>query len=184
MELKQSGQTVDRVESYFGMRKHSIGTVNGQTVLMLNNKQTFDMGTLDQGFWPDGIYTAPTDEALCFDIEVHKEMGFNMIRKHMKVESRRWYHWCDKLGILVWQDMPNTYTRDGNTIIPPTDTEVVIYGLQRMVLTHRNTPSIVQWIIFNEGQAQMFFDTEKWLSCCGTTAPRRARSTRPAAAGS
>jgi hypothetical protein len=163
LELKQGGKTVDRLTSYFGMRKHAIGTLNGQAVLMLNNQPLFQMGTLDQGFWPDGIYTAPTDEALRHDIEVTKEMGFNMIRKHMKVESRRWYHWCDRLGVLVWQDTPNTYTRDGNTVIPPADTEAVIHGLRRMVLTHRNAPSIVQWIIFNEGQAQKFFETDKMV---------------------
>jgi hypothetical protein len=164
MELKQGGRTVDRLTSYFGMRKHSLGSVKeGEIVLMLNNKPVFELGTLDQGFWPDGIYTAPTDDALRFDIEVTKAMGFNMIRKHVKVESRRWYHWCDKLGILVWQDMPNTYTRDGKKKIPPANTEAVTNELQRMVLLHRNAPSIVQWVIFNEGQSQKFFDTEKMV---------------------
>ena len=78
----------------------------GVTGCCSNGKFVFEIGTLDQGFWPDGIYTAPTDEALRFDIEVTKKLGFNMIRKHVKVEPERWYYWCDKLGMLVWQDMP------------------------------------------------------------------------------
>src|ERR1700752_3324770 len=75
--------------------------------LALNNKPIFQQGPLDQGFWPDGIYTAPTDEALKYDIEITKKLGFNMTRKHVKVEPERWYYWCDKLGLLVWQDMPS-----------------------------------------------------------------------------
>ena len=74
---------------------------------MLNNKPLFQFGPLDQGFWPDGLYTAPTDEALKYDIEMTKKLGFNMVRKHVKVEPDRWYYWCDKLGLLVWQDMPS-----------------------------------------------------------------------------
>ena len=75
--------------------------------MLLNGKFVFQAGPLDQGFWPDGIYTAPTDEALRFDIEDTKQLGFNMVRKHVKVEPARWYYWCDKLGLLVWQDMPS-----------------------------------------------------------------------------
>ena len=75
--------------------------------LLLNGKPLFQVGPLDQGWWPDGLYTAPTDEALKYDLEVTKKLGFNMIRKHVKVEPDRWYYWCDKLGILVWQDMPS-----------------------------------------------------------------------------
>ena len=74
---------------------------------VLNNKPLFQVGPLDQGWWPDGLYTAPTDEALKYDIEVTKKLGFNMVRKHVKVEPDRWYYWCDKLGLLVWQDMPS-----------------------------------------------------------------------------
>jgi hypothetical protein len=158
LQLKQNGKTLDRLTSYFGMRKHSIGMINGQVLLLLNNKPLLQKGTLDQGYWPDGIYTAPTDEALRFDIEAHKAMGFNMARKHVKIEPRRWYHWCDKLGLLVWQDLPMAYTRDGGKKIPPPDTAAITNDLRRMVLTHRNAPSIVQWVIFNEGQSQKFFD--------------------------
>src|SRR5215813_287918 len=90
------------------MRKISVGKDGqGITRLMLNNKVYFQVGPLDQGFWPDGIYTAPTDEALKYDIEMTKKLGFNMIRKHVKVEPERWYYWADKLGVLVWQDMPS-----------------------------------------------------------------------------
>ena len=106
--LKLGSSTLDKVESYFGMRKISLGKdAKGFTRLMLNNKPYFQLGPLDQGFWPDGIYTAPTDEALRYDIEMTKKLGMNMARKHVKIEPDRWYYWCDKLGLLVWQDMPS-----------------------------------------------------------------------------
>ncbi|HWW37853.1 glycoside hydrolase family 2 protein, partial [Pedobacter sp.] len=93
----------DEVKSYFGMRKISIGKdAKGIDRIFLNNKAYYNLGTLDQGFWPDGLYTAPTDEALAFDIKAIKAMGFNTIRKHIKVEPARWYYWADKLGMLVW----------------------------------------------------------------------------------
>ena len=108
VSLKLGRRTIDKVESYFGMRKISLGKdEKGVTRLMLNNKPYFQVGPLDQGFWPDGLYTAPTDEALRYDIEMTKKLGFNMARKHVKVEPERWYYWCDKLGLLVWQDMPS-----------------------------------------------------------------------------
>ena len=103
------------------MRKIDLGKdEQGITRIRLNEKFVFQIGPLDQGFWPDGIYTAPTDEALRYDIEVTKQLGFNMIRKHVKVEPQRWYYWCDKLGIVVWQDMPigrqqNARSRIGNS---------------------------------------------------------------------
>ncbi|HYG35225.1 MAG TPA: beta galactosidase jelly roll domain-containing protein, partial [Clostridia bacterium] len=108
INMKLGRRTIDRVESYFGMRKISLGKdERGFTRLMLNNKPYFQFGPLDQGFWPDGLYTAPTDEALRFDIEMTKKLGYNMARKHVKIEPERWYYWCDKLGLLVWQDMPS-----------------------------------------------------------------------------
>ena len=101
-------QNVDKVTSYFAMRKISLGKdEQGVTRMMLNNKPVFQWGPLDQGFWPDGLYTAPTDAAMKYDLEVTKQLGFNMIRKHVKVEPARWYHYCDQMGILVWQDMPS-----------------------------------------------------------------------------
>ncbi len=99
---------VDKIKSYFGMRKiSSQKDADGIVRLQLNNKDYFQFGPLDQGWWPDGLYTAPTDEALLFDIKKTKDFGFNMIRKHVKVEPARWYYYCDREGILVWQDMPN-----------------------------------------------------------------------------
>ena len=81
--------------------------INGTPEMFLNNQPLFEMGPLDQGFWPDGVYTAPTDAALAYDLQQEKALGFNMVRKHIKVERQRWYYWADKLGLLVWQDMPS-----------------------------------------------------------------------------
>ncbi len=106
--LTRGGKAIDSVESYTAMRKFSIGKDRWGTVrMMLNNKPLFHFGPLDQGWWPDGLYTAPTDEALAFDILKTKELGYNMIRKHVKVEPSRWYYHCDKIGMIVWQDMPS-----------------------------------------------------------------------------
>ena len=106
--LKSNGKVVDQVDSYAAMRKFSTGRdKNGIVRLELNNEPLFQYGPLDQGWWPDGLYTAPTDEALLYDVQKTKDFGFNMIRKHIKVEPARWYTHCDKLGIIVWQDMPS-----------------------------------------------------------------------------
>jgi beta-galactosidase/beta-glucuronidase len=108
VELQREGKAVDTVHSYFGLRKISIGKdEKGTTRILLNNHFLFQIGLLDQGFWPDGLYTAPTDAALKYDIETTLRLGFNLARKHVKVEPERWYYWCDKLGLLVWQDMPS-----------------------------------------------------------------------------
>ena len=105
---KLNGQIVDKVGSYFAMRSFGIQRDdNGIVRLTLNGRPIFHFGPLDQGWWPDGLYTAPTDEALVYDIEKTKELGFNMIRKHVKVEPARWYYHCDRLGMIVWQDMPS-----------------------------------------------------------------------------
>lgn len=106
--LLRNGRRIDAVESYAAMRKFStLRDKNGIVRLALNNKPLFQFGPLDQGWWPDGLYTAPTDEALAFDVIRTKELGYNMIRKHVKVEPARWYYHCDKAGMIVWQDMPN-----------------------------------------------------------------------------
>lgn len=106
--LTDNGKVIDEVNSYAAMRKYSIRQgANGITRLQLNNRNVFHFGPLDQGWWPDGLYTAPTDEALVYDIKKVKDFGYNMIRKHVKVEPARWYTHCDKLGVIVWQDMPN-----------------------------------------------------------------------------
>ncbi len=106
--LKSDNKILDQVNSYAAMRKYSTKRdANGIVRLELNNQHLFQFGPLDQGWWPDGLYTAPTDEALVYDIQKTKDLGFNMIRKHIKVEPARWYTHCDQLGIIVWQDMPS-----------------------------------------------------------------------------
>jgi hypothetical protein len=152
----------DRVESYFGMRKISVGKdEKGVTRMLLNNKPVFQFGPLDQGFWPDGLYTAPTDEALRYDIEMTKKLGFNMARKHVKVEPDRWYYWCDRLGLLVWQDMPSgdAHIGPGKGEIKRSKESAEIYEreLKAMIDARRNHPCIVVWVPFNEGWGQ--FDT-------------------------
>jgi len=145
--LSDEGKQTDAVTSYFGMRKTSLGKdAQGVTRMMLNNKFVFQIGTLDQGFWPDGVYLAPTDEALRYDIEVLRKLGFNMTRKHVKVEPDRWYYWADKLGLLVWQDMPS-----GNTTA---DRPQFQKELRNLVIGRHNHPSIVMWVVFNEGWGQ------------------------------
>ena len=151
--LRRGDQVLDTVNSYFGMRKISLGKdARSRTRMFLNNTFVFQRGPLDQGYWPDGLYTAPTDEALRYDIEMTRQLGFNMTRKHIKVESERWYYWCDKLGLLVWQDMVsgNNNTEEGKRRFE--------IELRRMIKGRRNHPSIVMWEVFNEGWGQ--FDTE------------------------
>ena len=157
VSLKSGEKTVDAVTSYFGMRKIALGKDDkGVTRKMLNGKPVFQVGPLDQGFWPDGIYTAPTDEALRFDIAETKRLGFNTTRKHVKVEPDRWYYWCDKLGLLVWQDMPcgNSYTDKQQPIDKPQFKSELV----NMVKNNWNHPSIIMWVVFNENQGQ--HDTE------------------------
>ncbi len=105
LELSKDGEVTDSIKGYFGMRKYSIGEYEGYNRLFLNNEPYFQRGLLDQGYWSDGGMTPPTDEAMIYDIEKMKDLGFNMLRKHIKVESARWYYHCDRLGMLVWQDM-------------------------------------------------------------------------------
>jgi len=162
--LLSGGKTVDRVESYFGMRKISLGKdEQGITRILLNNKPLFQFGPLDQGFWPDGIYTAPTDEALRYDIEITKALGMNMARKHVKIEPERWYYWCDKLGLLVWQDMPSAHVGDNktDTIRPGREADAKQFEaeMQAMIQQHWNHPSIIMWVPFNEGWGQ--YDTPR-----------------------
>ncbi|BCM90603.1 beta-galactosidase BoGH2A [Abditibacteriota bacterium] len=152
ISLTEGKKQVDSVGSYFGMRKISVGMSNGEPKLLLNNQFVFQMGPLDQGFWPEGLYTAPTDDALKFDIEMEKKFGFNMVRKHIKIEPARWYYWTDKLGILVWQDMPSPNSYIGNP--PPIDKPAYEKQLNEVIKTLWNVPSIVMWVVFNEGQAR------------------------------
>jgi beta-galactosidase/beta-glucuronidase len=162
----QSGtEVVDEVASYFGMRKIALAPDDKGTLrLMLNNKPLFQIGPLDQGWWPDGLYTAPTDAALKSDIETTKKLGFNMARKHVKVEPDRWYYWCDKLGLIVWQDMPSAFPtgrREGNQRYEPNKeaAEEFEQELKEMIDQRRNHPSIVMWVPFNEGWGQ--YDTPR-----------------------
>ena len=159
IKLLKDGNIIDEIKSYHGMRKIALGKDDqGHTRIELNNKPIFQYGTLDQGYWPDGLYTAPTDEALLYDIEITKELGFNMIRKHVKVEPLRWYYHCDRLGMLVWQDMPN----GGWFIFRKRRSKGKEYfrkELQSMITTLYNSPSIVVWVPFNEGWGQ--FNTKK-----------------------
>ncbi len=152
ISVVHNGVTNDTVTSYFGMRKISVSKVGGIPKMLLNNQVLFEMGPLDQGFWPDGIYTAPTDAALAYDIQEEKALGFNTVRKHIKVERQRWYYWADKLGIMVWQDMPscNSYTGSPKQIDP----FQFIAELTCLVTNHWNSPAIIMWDVFNEGQGQ------------------------------
>ncbi|MEV5440577.1 PA14 domain-containing protein [Streptomyces sp. NPDC052682] len=141
----------DRVGSYFGMRSISVERVNGVPRTLLNGTPVFMMATLDQGFWPDGLHTAPTDEALAFDLETHKRLGYNAVRKHIKVEPDRWFYWADRLGLLVWQDMP-AMTAGVNP-----DAEArkrYERELKEMIDEHVSSPSVVMWVTFNEGWGQ------------------------------
>ncbi|WP_194778453.1 glycoside hydrolase family 2 protein [Pararhodonellum marinum] len=167
IKLKRGNRVVDQFKTYSALRKISIGyDANGMQLMELNGKALFQYGPLDQGWWPDGLYTAPTDEALLFDIEKTKEMGFNMIRKHVKVEPARWYYHCDRLGMLVWQDMPSGDM--GNVW----ESKIGIYrkGLERertneseaifktewqaIMDAFHHFPSIVVWVPFNEAWGQ------------------------------
>jgi hypothetical protein len=155
--LLEGGRVVDEVASYAGLRKIAVAPdKDGILRLMLNNAPLFQYGPLDQGWWPDGLYTAPTDEALRYDIEMTKAFGMNMARKHVKVEPARWYTWCDKLGLLVWQDMPSGNFGDSKTDKRRSDeaTANFEHELTAMVTQFGNHPSIVMWVPFNEGWGQ------------------------------
>ncbi|MBP5770839.1 MAG: beta-galactosidase [Bacteroidaceae bacterium] len=166
VSLKVRGHEADRVGSYAAMRKISVAQQNdGVWRLQLNNKNHFQFGPLDQGYWPDGLYTAPTDEALRFDIQKTKDWGFNMIRKHMKVEPARWYYYCDSIGLLVWQDMPSICRSDQgwhmrNWNQQPdgahaSDVEANFFHEWGEIINQfYSYPSIVVWTPFNESWGQ------------------------------
>jgi len=147
------GDQHDDVTSYAGLRTIGIAKVGGLNRIVLNGKPTFLLGTLDQGYWPDGIYTAPTDAALKFDIQKTKDLGFNTIRKHIKVEPARWYYWADRIGLMVWQDMPslpnghNEKLSDADKAGFRTDVSAIVEQL-------KGETSIIGWIPFNEGWGQ------------------------------
>jgi hypothetical protein len=144
-----SGATVDQTMHYFGMREISTGLVDGVLRPKLNGQFVFQMGTLDQGFWPDGLYTAPTDAALASDIQKHKDLGFNMVRKHIKVEPQRWFYHADRLGLLVWQDIPSLTAQD----ILPTDAQLAEFESEaaEIINEHRSSPAVIEYTAYNEG---------------------------------
>ena len=165
VKLVQDGKTVDQVRSYCAMRKVGVITgADGIKRMTLNNKPLFMYGPLDQGWWPDGLYTAPTDEALAFDVQKTKDWGFNLIRKHVKVEPARWYYHCDRLGILVWQDMPsgdlhgswqNTRWYQGSEFVRSAASEACYRKEWKEIMDYLYSyPSIVAWVPFNEGWGQ------------------------------
>ncbi len=170
--LMEGKKEVDQVNSYTALRKISMEKdADGIQRMMLNNEFVFQYGPLDQGWWPDGLYTAPTDEALFFDIQKTMDMGFNMIRKHVKVEPARWYYHCDRMGVLVWQDMPSGdmgnrwESRPGvvgkGTEKDRTDESEAIFRKEWKAImdANYNFPSIVVWVPFNEAWGQ--FDTDE-----------------------
>jgi beta-galactosidase/beta-glucuronidase len=169
ISLVRNGKIIDEVSSYFAMRKISMGKDHqGIQRMLLNNEFLFQYGPLDQGWWPDGLYTAPTDEALLFDIQKTKEMGFNMIRKHIKVEPARWYYHTDRLGLLVWQDMPSGDLGENSWDMRPgqisgrsleknrsPESESIFKKEWKAIMDEfHNFPSIVVWVPFNEAWGQ------------------------------
>ena len=172
ISMLRNGKVMDKVTGYAAMRTISYAAdEKGHKRMILNGQPLFQYGPLDQGWWPDGLYTAPSDEALMFDILKTKEMGFNLIRKHVKVEPARWYWHCDRLGMLVWQDMPNvadntTNHWDNRTYKNGTDTPVSAEGKENyykewseIIAALKCFPCIVTWVPFNEAWGQ--FDTDE-----------------------
>lgn len=147
VKLVQGNKTIDEVNSYFGMRKIEVKKdERGIDRIFLNNKYTYNLGVLDQGFWPEGLMTAPTDKALAFDIRAIKAMGFNSIRKQIKIEPARWYYHADKTGILVWQDFVNP-----PHILPKGSREIFEKETKETMDQLHNFPSIITWVLFTEG---------------------------------
>ncbi|MBK9549727.1 MAG: glycoside hydrolase family 2 [Gemmatimonadetes bacterium] len=166
VELLRGDSVIDRVTSQVGIRKIALGKdAKGVTRLFFNNKPLFQYGPLDQGWWPDGLYTPPTDHAMLYDLVTTKALGFNMIRKHVKVEPARWYYMADSLGILVWQDMPSG---DNKT---PESRAAFAKELQAKLDALRSFTSIVMWVPFNEGWGQ--HDTEKTVAWVKAYDPSR-----------
>jgi hypothetical protein len=169
VELLADGKPVDTVDSYFGMRKIEVAKdEQGVNRLMLNGQPLFQYGPLDQGWWPDGLYTPASDAALVHDVEMTKKFGMNMARKHVKLEIPRWYYHCDKLGLLVWQDMPSSNVDDDDAEAKANFRR----ELKLIVDAVRNHPSIVMWVPFNEGWGQHdVAGTVAWLEAYDPSRP-------------
>lgn len=158
----KGGKVVDRVKSYIAFRDVKMAKdADGIHRLMLNGKPTFMYGPLDQGFWPDGLYTPPNEAAMVFDLEAAKKMGCNMLRKHVKVESERYYAACDRMGLMVWQDIPSPFPpaekEDGHfrTNLPAEWKENFAREAREIMTDFGRHPSIVLWVPFNEGWGQV-----------------------------
>jgi len=191
LAIVRNEQTIDEIKGYFGMRKIEVmPDEQGVYRIFLNHQALFQYGPLDQGYWPDGIYTAPTEAALLWDIQTMKNMGFNMVRKHVKVEPQRWYYHCDRLGLIVWQDMPSGYgeivpVKDHDHSIDSTwlaqhyedvqrtNEEEALFRNEWADIIHQliNHPSIGVWVPFNESWGQ--FKTNELLAWTKTLDPSR-----------
>jgi len=170
LSLINDGKVVDEVSSYFGMRKISMGRdKEGYMRILLNNEIIYQLGPLDQGYWPDGLLTPASDQALRYDIAYLKKIGANMDRMHMKVQPERWYYHCDQLGILVWQDMVSpTKFIDTKSNLNPSDFELEHNLTLDQLYNH---PSIIQWVLFNESWGQ--YDTERLTAALKAKDPTR-----------
>ena len=187
--LVDGDSVIDEVGSYFGMRKIEVRPdAQGHNRLFLNDKPVFHWGMLDQGWWPDGLYTAPTDEALRYDLEMHKQWGFNTTRKHVKVEPARWFYHCDRIGLLVWQDMPNLrnpqpdWVRDVSKTGPDAEVEPEAAKqfrseLKAIIECCWNHPCVVMWVPFNERWGQHdTVDTVRFVKELDPTRPVNSAS--------
>jgi len=159
VNLIRGTNIIDSVQSYAGLRRISLGQdAAGRVRINLNGQPCFMLGLLDEGYWPDGLYTDPTDDATRREIENIRALGFNLIRKHVKVDSERWYYWADKLGVLVWQDMPSgdrTMSPEGRDLRRSEESaQAFERELEAMVSGRFNHPSIVVWVLFNQGWGQ------------------------------
>ena len=184
IQILRNGKVIDKVAAYTAMREIAVYQKNSNTKLMgLNGEALFQLGPLDQGWWPDGLYTAPTDEALKYDIQKTKDFGYNMIRKHIKVEPDRWFYYCDQLGMLVWQDMPSFtdgrggywgmyYYGEGRDV-PSSDVARANYykEWEEIINQVKKFQCIVVWVPFNEGWCQ--FDTKKVVDFTRNLDPTR-----------
>ena len=182
IQILRNGKVIDKVASYTAMREVGAYRKNGNTKLMgLNGEGLFQLGPLDQGWWPDGLYTAPTDEALKFDIQKTKDFGFNMIRKHIKVEPDRWFYYCDQIGIIVWQDMPSFggskkwgmyYYGEGEDFPATPEAKANYYKEWTEIMNQvKKFQCIVVWVPFNEAWSQ--FDTKEVVAYTKKLDPTR-----------
>ncbi|MBQ4229565.1 MAG: glycoside hydrolase family 2 [Bacteroidaceae bacterium] len=151
--VNEQGQEVDKVSGYFGMRKFSRGMVDGHPCILLNNQPLYMYGPLDQGWWPDGLLTPPSYEAMIYDLQVMKDFGMNMVRKHIKLENDLWFDWCDKHGLVVWQDMPSGCESGaiGNLDYAM---ENFYRENEALIEATRHHPCIGAWVVLNEGWGQ------------------------------